>query len=702
MMTSPANPVSPPPSRRGIRVRRLRLVGPDRHYGVDFIDRETGDLNSLSVIAGAISTGKSSVLEFIDYCLGASDYPRHQEVIAKVLHAFVEVELSGVPYVIERSLGDQSTHVFLRPGTFDDGAGPPVERRPIKPPGSPDSLSSLLLMHCGLEGVQLREAPTQVNSGTDPLSFRDLMGLCFLPNERVASKSLLFENQHMKQLKLRQVVDVVFDVHDDRAVDLGQRIKDLETRLARARVAYEAAQQIVEEQRLGGRTELEMARDRAAEELAVVAREQEATDQRVAAAAGFAEAQRQRHQAAAEEARRADAMLRDRATQLRRMIPLRAQYAADVAKLTMLTEAHQLFDPLQIKVCPACLSTLGRTIEVEDGSCGLCRNPIADVTGALTLGDVAPAAAVPEHEDAINGASVGPVSGNGASPEDHNSLSPFDVSTELRATKARLAELTRFVDDLDTEVQRLTPRAETARAAEQEAAAEVDYATTRAISPYLAERDALARRRQEATATAQLAAAGLQMVSSLERRANDVLRLDTAVKALREELATAGQDRTDRAATIRTISDRFAAILADWRYPKLSGARLNDELVPFVRDLRYTSASSGGRTLISLAWTLAIFEVSWESGGSHPGFLFLDSPQKNLGQTGERDAEFADSVTIADFYKHLHTWLAGRGAGAQIIIVDNAPPAEAEDDVVVRYSGRAEQPPYGLIDDAIV
>ncbi|GAB3946950.1 hypothetical protein GCM10027614_41330 [Micromonospora vulcania] len=122
-MTTAANFASSP-GKRGIRVRRLRLVGPERHYQVDFVDRQTGNLNSLSVIAGAISTGKSSVLEFIDYCLGAGDYPRHPEVIAKVLHAFIEVELSGTPYVIERSLGDQAGHVFLRPGRLDDGAGP--------------------------------------------------------------------------------------------------------------------------------------------------------------------------------------------------------------------------------------------------------------------------------------------------------------------------------------------------------------------------------------------------------------------------------------------------------------------------------------------------------------------------------------------------------------------------------------------------
>ena len=150
---------------------------------------------------------------------------------------------------------------------------------------------------------------------------------------------------------------------------------------------------------------------------------------------------------------------------------------------------------------------------------------------------------------------------------------------------------------------------------------------------------------------------------------------------------------------IQRVSDRYREILAGWRYPKLTDARLADDLSPYVRGQRYSSTSSGGRTLISLAWQLAVFEVAWESGSSHPGFLLLDSPQKNLGQTGERDAEFADTITVADIYRHLQRWLAGRGAGAQIIVADNAPPVEADPDVIVRFSRRTDQPPYGLIDD---
>lgn len=685
-------------SKRGIRIRKLRLVGPTRNYEISFVG-DNDLLNSLSVIAGAISTGKTTVLEFIDYCLGASDHPHHPEVMGKVTSAIVEVELSGVPHTIERQVGEPSSHAMIRSGRLGDRGGPPPERRPIRPPGSPDSLSNLLLTHCGLEGVQLREAPTQDSSGTDPLSFRDLMWLCFLPNEQVASKNLIFENHVMKKIKLRQVIDVIFDVHDDRSADLGRRIKELEGRLTKARAAYTAAQNIVDEQQLGSRMQLEIAREDAIEEMAAVEAALEVLNQRVSAATTFAESVRQRHREAGIATRRAVAFVRDRETQLRRMIPLRAQYAQDVTKLTMLAEAHRLFDPLHVRVCPACLSSLGEKVSIDNGACGLCHNPIPEGTADLTLGDAAPSPVSPEvseTEGSSDRQSTSDTQRNSATLSDAD----FDVSTELRATKMRLSEVTKFIDDLDSELRELQLNAATARDVEAQTAAEVDNVTRRAISPFIAERDLLSSRRQEAATAIQQANTGLQMVSSLERRASDISRQEVSVIALRNELGDATIERTDRAAVIRRISERFATILAAWRYPKLSDAYLNDELAPFVRNLRYTSASSGGRTLISLAWTLAIFQVAWETGGSHPGFLFIDSPQKNLGQTGERDTEFADAVTISDFYKHLHAWLAGPGAGAQIIIADNAPPLYAEDNIVVRYSGREALPPYGLIDDA--
>lgn len=66
---------------------------------------------------------------------------------------------------------------------------------------------------------------------------------------------------------------------------------------------------------------------------------------------------------------------------------------------------------------------------------------------------------------------------------------------------------------------------------------------------------------------------------------------------------------------------------------------------------------------------------------------------------GIDDEIAAHTTTIVDrIYEHLDTWL-GQHPEAQIIMVDNEPPARAADNVVVEYSADPERPPYGLIDD---
>lgn len=665
---------------RGIRVMRLRLKGVDRDYEVDFRDTDA-NLRSLSVIAGAFSTGKSSVLEFVAYCLGGKDHPQHPEILRKVRAALLEVQLNGQPHVIERAVGEPSAAAFVRTGQLGDIETPTLDKKMIKPPGAPDSLSSFLLSYCGLEGVELREAPTQTESKTDPLSIRDLMWLSYMPNERLDDKHLLFESSPMKRLKLGQVVDVVFGVHDDKAVELGRRITELETRLAKARADYTTTQAFLDEQEFGTRIEVELGRSDAERAVEQATRALDAQDSQIRATSTFAADLRARHRDASRQAQQAAALVRDRETQLRRLIPLRAQYAADITKLTMLAEARMLFDPLQVKVCPACLTTLHDAPHIADGRCTLCS---VDVTVPTTQ---------------TTGAST---SANGTAPsaDGLDTEAKFDVSSELRATKARLEEITTFVKELESDLGRRRVEAEQANDEEAGLAREVDVATNDAVSPYLSQRDDLMRQQQAAAARVDRAKTAIRLLDSLDRRGAAVTRLETNIAALRAEMNEAAI-QPDRNDVIHRISERYVAILTSWRYPKLDQAFIDGRLVPHMRGMSYTNASSGGRTLISLAWILAIFQIAWETGSAHPGFLMIDSPQKNLGQGGDRDAEFADSIAVTDFYQHLHTWLTGPGQGTQIIIVDNAPPTSADSDIVVHYSRREDQPPYGLIDDEV-
>ena len=101
-------------THRGIRILRLRLKGINRDYEVDFRTREGGDPRPLSLIAGAFSTGKTSVLEFIAYCLGARNHPQHPEILRagsgrrRLKWNLVDTPMSSNGLSVNRQLSDSS------------------------------------------------------------------------------------------------------------------------------------------------------------------------------------------------------------------------------------------------------------------------------------------------------------------------------------------------------------------------------------------------------------------------------------------------------------------------------------------------------------------------------------------------------------------------------------------------------------------
>jgi hypothetical protein len=148
--------------------------------------------------------------------------------------------------------------------------------------------------------------------------------------------------------------------------------------------------------------------------------------------------------------------------------------------------------------------------------------------------------------------------------------------------------------------------------------------------------------------------------------------------------------------------------LSAFHFPKLSEPFIDPSLVPHARGGSYDQlGSAGAMTLMALAWELAVFELSVEQGRSHPGFLMIDSPQKGLRQVSDGSAVASDIASEAGsivdrVYGHIGRWLDAHPGRAQIIIVDNEPPASVDKaNVAVRYSGDSAAPPYGLIEDAV-
>src|SRR5690606_25772628 len=123
------------------------------------------------------STGKTSILQFITYCLGGNQFPLHDEIRQAVNTALLETDIDGVPFVIERTCVERpSKTAIVHSCALEDIDEPhPTVEYPLTPPSDPGSLSYFLLGHLGIAEIDLKEAPTQSASGVDRLSIRDLM-----------------------------------------------------------------------------------------------------------------------------------------------------------------------------------------------------------------------------------------------------------------------------------------------------------------------------------------------------------------------------------------------------------------------------------------------------------------------------------------------------------------------------------------------
>ncbi|MCC8245058.1 hypothetical protein [Saccharothrix luteola] len=672
--------------RRGIRLVELKLSGlaaTRRSYGVSFRDHEDVAWRPLSVIAGPSQTGKTSVVDFARYCLGSDQHPQHPEVLASVRAALLETELGGIPTTIERSAtGPASKFASVWETTLHDLDSARQLRLPIEPTSDPTGLSQHLLAACGLDNIELPLAPKQTESDTHMLSIRDLFRVMWLPNERLDNKNLLFEHSnYIVGQKLRQTIDVMFDVHDAEGSDLAARLKTANDAAREAGRTAKALRALVQEEHPLGPLVLEADHAHAQREVAQLATEFSRLDSdRTSQESGITQL-RQALTAAQDAARAAAVRVRNRESLVDRLAALRGQYADDKKKLTFLKEAEQLFDPLQVTVCPACLSTLENQPAVVDGNCTLCGHHTepSDVGAAASTTDEG-------------------VAGNGSAPA--RSGASAVMHAELKATNRRLDELndywTRLVGDLTV----LRAAQNEADRAVEEAAAALNH-VVEVPAPYLAARDDLARRHADAQLRLQQVTAGLRLwdrVRQAEEQADRLLGHASRLRAERRDAAA----RPDRAAVIRRLSQRFGEVLSDIGYPKLRDPMLDDKLVPHVRGLPYTAASSGGLVLISIAWYLSVWEIAYEERARAPGLLIIDSPQKSLGHGAHHDdPDFADTRLVENFYSHARQWLGGPGDGAQLIVIDNSPPESVHNDVVVRYTRNPAVAPYGLIEDAI-
>ena len=168
-----------------LTLRHLCFTGPRREPAeIDFS-------HGLNVIHGASETGKSFILEALDFMLGSGAVLRDIPERVGYDRAFLGIEDSfGETFTLERSTsgGDFLCYDGLHRAAPKDIQG--VVLRAKHNPNRQDNVSRFLLKRIGLDGKRIRK---NARGETNSLSFRNLAHLCLINEGDIQKQGSPFE-----------------------------------------------------------------------------------------------------------------------------------------------------------------------------------------------------------------------------------------------------------------------------------------------------------------------------------------------------------------------------------------------------------------------------------------------------------------------------------------------------------------------------
>lgn len=196
----------------GIYIKKIAAIGSDKATAqVDFN-------KGLNVVSGASNTGKSYLLECINYIFGAKDSPKaiteskgYDQIRAEI-HTY-----DNQVFTVSRQFNDK--YVYLAKTTFENFNTSEAQKFSSTHNEKNDvNLSKYLLNLLGLNGKKLKKNNYNV---TRALSFRDLSRFCLVSEEKIIkSSSLIYTGQKMDETVNKSLFKLLLSGKDDDELEL--------------------------------------------------------------------------------------------------------------------------------------------------------------------------------------------------------------------------------------------------------------------------------------------------------------------------------------------------------------------------------------------------------------------------------------------------------------------------------------------------
>ena len=636
-------------------VQRLIVQGKSKSYFSKF---EEG----LNLIWGDMDSGKSSILNLIDYCLGGKNANLlYQEMASHGRTALLEVDLNGKVYTFERDILNEDGPIKVHTGTAELRFTKfPMLMSASSKKVMPDGwVSDFILDNLGIPKVKIKESRLREDSDFDRLSFRDLIKLLYLKQTRVGSDALLDYQNPTVFSKNVEIQKFVFNIYDDR---LAQLNSDLSAEL--------------NEQKELVRSEYFIRKFLQDVAISVDKIEQTHDDVEVH------ESRVNEIEDAVEALKKDFALSTDVGLEISNSVgKIRQEMVALDQNLLSIEVKYQnyvrLSNTYRFDLDAVNLSKLSRSVmrisesESRTVPCPLCSTELALSSAVI---------------------------------DDH------DLDHQTKSLKNREAGIQTTLAQLRVQQQESVYRKNQLSLMLKEATRGFDENNITKISPLISAIHAL----EASKTTVKVELAQAQRNSAIAHKFKDIgSKLDTksslisnirrAIKAVQDGLV--GLDDV-----IEALTRLLDAHMQKSGLQKVSNVYFDKRFVAHFRGISYYNTSSGGvRTITSIATFICRLQYLLVTPSNLPSFLMIDTPGQNIGRyrSSDDDSEVSDPKLYENIFKQIievteHAKENGRKC--QVIIVDNDMPESLIEGqnfhLVKRFSKQGGEFERGLIDDA--
>jgi len=646
-------------------IKKLILIGHRKNYEVPFFP-------GVNIIYGEEDCGKSSILELINYLLGASSLDKYDELEQSVKYAILELNLNNEIYCIKRDIFDAKKDIEVYMSSYEniDLVFPSKYKPKLDNTIEGKFFSDFLLDTLNYPKIKIKNAPTQDNSTLSRLSFRDLFKFCYINQDDVGSKNFLSNQYHPLYHKVKEVFKYIFNLSDEEISEINQLISEKTNLKNKLTTKISNIQEFLETIEIETLDFISTFLEDIKTNLKQI--EEELQDINVSITSSSKEyAPLKEHIVTLnyqiKDKEKEKAKTRDNIKRYEKLIN---DYYDDRLKIEGVLSAKQLIGKISpdIAICP------------------LCKHDV-------------------EHIKL---------------KEEYSIHNEEKLGSEVKILNKRIKDLTGLIEkekesfrNTEIELSKLIEEREQFKKS-------IDEELKEHISPYLTKRDELIKQQSTLIEKEQQITKALKIRNEESNLNKEVVKLDEDLKDLKEKLdeLTSSQVQIDN--VLNDLKLILETYLKSIDVKNRTGIGISEKtFLPILRNKQYNEITSGGvRTVLSMGFLLNILEYSLNNDINHPRLLMIDTVGKYLQKTKkeylsdtDEKEDIKEEIRSAGKYKALYEYIINlsikmeeANKSCQIILVDNDVPPFIEEEykgfIIRRFSkDENDDLPIGLIDD---